>query len=253
MNFQKPPSFTLALSTALLLHGAVLAALYCLPPPAHDDEKVGAPVEVELMMTGNPAVTSPTPDTAAAPRLEKTAAAKDAAAKAVVPTAKPAFTSAPARPAAIPTEALALASVNADSNLITPHATATLPAAEVKASSATSSTTSALASSANSLGQTSATVELPASDAAYLNNPLPVYPPLSKRLGEQGQVLVKVLISAQGHAQQAAIAQSSGFKRLDDAALNAVQSWRFVPGKRGGVPQAMWFNVPVEFGLRGEN
>jgi protein TonB len=83
-----------------------------------------------------------------------------------------------------------------------------------------------------------------------LNNPLPVYPPLSKRLGEQGQVLVKVLISAQGYAQQAAIAQSSGFKRLDEAALNAVHSWRFVPGKRGGVPEAMWFNVPVEFGLK---
>ena len=93
-------------------------------------------------------------------------------------------------------------------------------------------------------------LELPSTDAAYLNNPPPPYPALSQRLGEEGRVLVKVLISAQGRAQQVSLAQSSGFKRLDEAALNAVQSWRFVPGKRGSVPEAMWFNVPVEFGLQ---
>ena len=92
-------------------------------------------------------------------------------------------------------------------------------------------------------------VELPSSDADYLQNPKPAYPPVSKRLGEQGKVLVRVLIGLDGSAQQAEIRQSSGFPRLDQAALTTVQKWRYVPGKRAGVAEAMWFNVPVSFVL----
>jgi protein TonB len=92
-------------------------------------------------------------------------------------------------------------------------------------------------------------VELPSSDARYLQNPKPAYPAISKRLGEQGKVVVRVLIGADGTAQKAEIRQSSGFDRLDQAALNTVLSWRYVPGKLGGVPEAMWFNVPINFVL----
>jgi periplasmic protein TonB len=92
-------------------------------------------------------------------------------------------------------------------------------------------------------------VELPSSDADYLQNPKPAYPPISKRLGEQGKVIVRVLISVDGTAQRAEIRQSSGFERLDQAALATVQKWRYVPGKRAGVPEAMWFNVPINFVL----
>ena len=90
-------------------------------------------------------------------------------------------------------------------------------------------------------------VELPSSDAAYLNNPKPNYPALSRRLGEQGRVVVRVLIGVDGSAQQAEIRNSSGFERLDQAALATVRSWRYVPGRRGGIPEAMWFNVPINF------
>ena len=92
-------------------------------------------------------------------------------------------------------------------------------------------------------------VELPSTNADYLNNPKPVYPPLSKRLNEQGKVLVRVLIGEDGKPQKAEIRQSSGFERLDQAALRAIEQWRFVPGKRGGVPEAMWHIVPVNFVL----
>lgn len=92
-------------------------------------------------------------------------------------------------------------------------------------------------------------VELPSSDAQYLQNPKPAYPAISKRLGEQGKVVVRVLIGADGTAQKAEIHQSSGYERLDQAALNTVLAWRYVPGKRGGVPEAMWFNVPINFVL----
>ncbi len=92
-------------------------------------------------------------------------------------------------------------------------------------------------------------IELPSSNADYLNNPRPTYPPLSKRLGEQGKVLVRVFIETDGSASKAEIAQSSGFDRLDQTALDTVRRWRYVPGKRAGVPEAMWFNVPINFVL----
>ena len=94
-----------------------------------------------------------------------------------------------------------------------------------------------------------AKVELPSSDADYLQNPKPAYPPISKRLGEQGKVVVRVLIGVDGSAQQAEVRQSSGFERLDQAALATALKWRYAPGKRGGVAEAMWFNVPINFVL----
>jgi periplasmic protein TonB len=93
-------------------------------------------------------------------------------------------------------------------------------------------------------------VDLPSSSARYLNNTPPPYPSLSKRLGEQGQVMVRVLIDTNGTATQAEIRSSSGFERLDQAALQTVLRWRYVPGKRNGMAEAMWFNVPIQFVLK---
>ncbi|MDM7949621.1 energy transducer TonB [Hydrogenophaga sp.] len=92
-------------------------------------------------------------------------------------------------------------------------------------------------------------IDLPSSSADYLNNPPPPYPPLSKRLGEQGQVVVRARIEVNGTASQVEIRTSSGFERLDRAALETVKGWRYVPGKRGGVAEAMWFNIPIRFVL----
>ncbi len=92
-------------------------------------------------------------------------------------------------------------------------------------------------------------VQLPSSDADYLQNPRPPYPPISRRMNEQGKTTVRVLIGADGQPQRAEIAKSSGFGRLDDAALATVMRWRYVPGKRGGVAEAMWFNVPINWVL----
>ena len=92
-------------------------------------------------------------------------------------------------------------------------------------------------------------VELPSSSADYLNNPRPPYPPLSKRLGEQGKVVVRVFIEANGAASKAEIRSSSGYDRLDQTALQTVLKWRYAPGKRNGAAEAMWFNVPISFVL----
>ena len=88
-------------------------------------------------------------------------------------------------------------------------------------------------------------VQLPSSDADYLQNPKPAYPAISKRMNEQGKTTVRVLIGTDGQPQRAEIGKSSGFSRLDNAALAMVSRWRFVPGKRGGVAEAMWFDVPI--------
>ena len=94
-----------------------------------------------------------------------------------------------------------------------------------------------------------AKITLPSSDADYLSNPKPSYPAMSKRLGEQGKVVVRVLIGADGLPQKTELRQSSGFDRLDEAALATVMKWRYVPGKRDGIAEAMWFNVPITFRL----
>ncbi len=92
-------------------------------------------------------------------------------------------------------------------------------------------------------------VELPSSDAEYLHNPKQEYPRISRQRNEQGRVLVSVFIGTDGAAQKAEIKVSSGFDRLDQAALATVKAWRYVPGKRGGVAEAMWFTVPINFVL----
>ena len=95
-------------------------------------------------------------------------------------------------------------------------------------------------------------VDLPTTVADYQAKSPPVYPAMSRRMGEQGRVVMRVLIGADGVPQQAEVLQSSGHGRLDRAAADAVMRWRYVPGKRGGVPETMWFQVPIEFKLGNE-
>lgn len=87
-------------------------------------------------------------------------------------------------------------------------------------------------------------------DAAYLANPAPEYPLLSRRLGEAGRVLLRVFVNAEGDAERVELAQSSGSSRLDHAALAAVRRWRFEPAKEGPLPVACWVQVPIVFDLR---
>ena len=92
-------------------------------------------------------------------------------------------------------------------------------------------------------------VNPPSSDAEDLHNPPPAYPPMSRRLGEQGTVVVRVFVDLEGRATQALVARSSGHARLDSAALETTQRWRYRPGRRQGLAEAMWVNVPIRFVL----
>lgn len=84
-------------------------------------------------------------------------------------------------------------------------------------------------------------------DADYLNNPAPVYPRASRRRGEQGRVLLQVRVDARGLPEQVEIHAGSGYVRLDAAAREAVQRWRFVPARRGDEPIAASVLVPILF------
>jgi protein TonB len=91
----------------------------------------------------------------------------------------------------------------------------------------------------------------PSFNAAYLRNPPPVYPLRSRRLGEQGRVLLNVQVLADGTAGSVALKDGSGSRRLDQAALEAVKKWRFIPAKQGEKPVNAWVIVPVSFSLEG--
>ena len=87
----------------------------------------------------------------------------------------------------------------------------------------------------------------PKFNADYLDNPVPGYPSLSKRLGEQGKVMLRVLVNSQGFPDKVEIDKSSGFARLDNAALQAVEHWKFVPARQGAQAVIASVIVPVSF------
>jgi protein TonB len=90
----------------------------------------------------------------------------------------------------------------------------------------------------------------PRFDAAYLDNPAPNYPPLSRRAREEGKVVLKVFVEASGLAAKLEVHSSSGFDRLDRSALSAVARWKFVPAKQGTEAVAAWVLVPIVFSLK---
>ncbi|GAA4494437.1 energy transducer TonB [Pseudaeromonas paramecii] len=99
-------------------------------------------------------------------------------------------------------------------------------------------------------GQPGPSQSSPQFNAAYLNNPAPAYPPLSRRFREEGKVMLRVRVSADGQPLAVELAQGSGHPRLDEAARKTVLSWRFVPARRGEQKVAAWVRVPIVFQLR---
>lgn len=161
----------------------------------------------------------------------------------------------PARKAPAPTAPPVVASNSANSPV---QVAAPVPHTDTRSSPTETETNMARPPSTASSNVTSpapaappapAKIELPNASASYLNNPKPPYPALSKRLGEEGKVVVRVWIDTDGRATQAEIKTSSGYERLDQTALRTVLAWRYIPGKRAGVPEGMWFNIPLNFVL----
>ena len=73
----------------------------------------------------------------------------------------------------------------------------------------------------------------------------PVYPPASRRLDEQGAVLLRVLVDERGRPREVQIAKSSGYDRLDQAAITAVRRWLFSPALQASGAVSAWTQVKV--------
>ena len=90
---------------------------------------------------------------------------------------------------------------------------------------------------------------LPRIDAAHSQQP--EYPPASRRAGEEGSLILQVLVDPSGRVIHSKLEQSSGVGRLDQAALQGVKSsYRFIPGTIDGKPQEMWYTFKFTWKLR---
>jgi protein TonB len=90
----------------------------------------------------------------------------------------------------------------------------------------------------------------PSFNANYLNNPAPAYPPISRRMGEEGKVVLRVRVNERGLPDEVQVKASSGSERLDMTALETVRHWKFIPARRGDTPVEAWVLVPISFSLR---
>ena len=89
----------------------------------------------------------------------------------------------------------------------------------------------------------------PIGKANFLNNKKPVYPIIARRRGMEGLVLLRVDVDKLGCPLAVKIKRSSGYKILDRSALLTVQTWRFIPAKRGNVAVRASVDIPIRFSL----
>lgn len=84
----------------------------------------------------------------------------------------------------------------------------------------------------------------------YARNPPPRYPEIARQKGWEGRVMVRATVDATGRVTATALQQSAGFGVLDEAALQAVRGWKFIPRKENGIARDSVVEVPVNFTLR---
>lgn len=207
------------LGAVAALHLAVLAILLTYAP-ARDALKEIAPLMVELIRPEAPPTPKPEPKVDQLP--------KPLPVKKVQPRPEP---ETPILAAQAPTAAVPAVSVPPDPK----------PAPPVEARPAPP---------APAAPAPPAPITPPSFNADYLDNPAPAYPPLARRMGEEGRVMLRVYVETTGLPSKVEIRTSSGSERLDQAALEAVRRWKFVPAKQAGQVVAASVVVPISFSLR---
>lgn len=222
-----------SLAAAAALHGLALAALLVAPQPAPL-----APVRLQLAVR--------TLELPAPSRTETSAPVAEPQPAPISPAPRPEPVQSPVPPP-VPAPALSSKATPKPKSNPQPARTTAKPAPGAAGRDA-SSVSPAQASLAAAAPAGTPLVE-PRFDAAYLRNPPPAYPPQSRRQGEEGKVLLRVRVSADGQPEAVEISQGSGFPRLDAAARDAVRRWRFLPARRGNEPVAAAVLVPVLFRL----
>ena len=242
------PLFALALGV-LLAH--VLLLLWLVYTPSHPQPPSKPEQRLEWVTLQKapphilPAKQPPEPAPAAAAAAPPRPAARPAAPPRVesakpAPRAKPAPQPAPIRPTAPRTETQAT---------VAPTTPAPPPAHAAQPPLASEHQAPKAPPVAASAPRVEASVtETPASyQAAYLDNPPPTYPQLSRQLGEEGTALLKVQVGPDGRPLQILLLSSTGFPRLDQSAEATVAQWRFVAATRDGRSVTSWVLVPIKF------
>ena len=84
-----------------------------------------------------------------------------------------------------------------------------------------------------------------------LHNPKPNYPLLSRKLREQGLVMIKLCVNQSGFVDEASVSKSSGFQGLDKSALTTLSQWRFLPDSSNLNYSSQCFQAPIHFSLEG--
>jgi len=94
-------------------------------------------------------------------------------------------------------------------------------------------------------------VRTSASEASYAStNRTPPYPRIALSNGDEGTVILRVLVTAEGTAGAVEIKSTSGHPLLDESARKTVLTWRFKPATVDGKPVAEWYQVPIPFKLQ---
>lgn len=235
----------LTLAAVLLLHAAVLAWLAGTRPQAVAAQPPAVVVQLQAVETQPAQGARP----AAAPAPSPEPARREPPRKTSTP-ARPQVHSTPSPRPAERTPHATSAPATAPATTARQTSEATAPDAAGTAGKALPHANAGDSADANTDERHEApAMELPSTRASYLHNPRPPYPASSKRLNETGTVLLRVRVGADGSAENVSLQKSSGYPALDDSALHTVERWRFVPGKRHGVPTAMDYTVPVRFQL----
>jgi protein TonB len=86
-------------------------------------------------------------------------------------------------------------------------------------------------------------------NANYGSNPKPKYPGVAMSRGWEGTVRLLVKVSVEGDSEEVTVQRSSGYDVLDEAAIEAVEKWKFIPAKRGDTPVSSSVVVPINFVL----
>ncbi|QFY44241.1 TonB family protein [Candidatus Methylospira mobilis] len=209
---------------AVVLHAVLVAALTQRDRATPATITPPAPLMVGIVTAAKQAVPKPPQAAQPVPAKPKAAPAK--------PKPQPKRTSEPAKREAVIAASGAGSSSSFSAQPADPPVQETVPAAQATRAE-------------------SAPISPPHLNANYLDNPAPAYPPQSRSEGEQGKVLLRVLVNAHGVAEQVDIRRSSGYIRLDEAARIAVRQWKFVPAQQNGQPLSAWVLVPISFSLEG--
>jgi protein TonB len=243
-----------AVLCALAVSVAVHAAVLMLPSgPLRAPEPARPPVPMAVRIAPPPDVEPPRPLPVAMPRPPVPRSVPAApSAPAADPPAPPRTLAPSSAPPSLPASAAPAAATGAPVVAPTPAVpdsrTATPVVAAGASATAATAAPSAVASAPARPGPPAATSP-PGFDADYLHNPPPRYPPAAQRLRESGRVLLAVQVSASGLPERVEVSTSSGSPRLDQAALETVRRWRFIPAQQAGKPVAAGVIVPIVFRL----